>query len=131
MRSLIAAALQIPAWRDMAPLLNDAAYLDLLLKQPVDARSLRERLRTSPKDPAIISTLALERLCAGQKSEAIALFDGAGLHDALLAPNQRVVLACVLAANGRSEDAVVVAARIPAAKISKQELELLKQYLAP
>jgi hypothetical protein len=46
-----------------------------------------------------------------------------------LAPNHLTVLACVLAANGRKEEAVRVAARIPAARISTQELELLRAAL--
>ena len=41
-----------------------------------------------------------------------------------------LAVACTLAANGKKEEALALASRIPAQRISTQELDLLKQQLA-
>lgn len=129
MREVLGMALATPNLAEAVPLLNDAAYLDLVLGRPVDAGVLRARLKEFPKDPAVFFTLVLERLRNGNAREALAMVEQANPDVNTLAPNHLTVLACVLAANGRKEEAVRVAARIPAARISTQELELLRAAL--
>jgi tetratricopeptide (TPR) repeat protein len=129
MRAVIALALESPHLADAVPLLNDAAYLDLILGQPVDPAALRTRFQENPKDPAILFTLALERLRNGAPREALALVEKSNPDPATLAPNHLLVLACVLAENGRPEQALRAAARIPATRISTQELEMLRAAL--
>jgi tetratricopeptide (TPR) repeat protein len=129
MREALGLALESPHLAQAVPLLNDAAYLDLVLGRPVDAAALRARLKEFPGDPAVFFTLVLERLRNGNAREALAMVEQATPDVNTLAPNHLTVLACVLAANGRKEEAVRVAARIPAARISSQELELLRTSL--
>lgn len=131
MRDVIGLALASPHLGEALPLLNDAAYLDLVLGRPVDAEVLRARFRDYPNDAAVFFTLVLERLRAGQAREALAMVEKANPDPNSLAPNHLTVLACVLAANGRPEDALRIAARIPAARISNQELEMLRASLTP
>ena len=129
MREVLGMALATPNLADAVPLLNDAAYLDLVLGRPVDAEVLRARLKEFPNDPAVFFTLVLERLRNGNASEALAMVVQANPDVNSLAPNHLTVLACVLAANGRKDEAVRVASRIPAARISAQELEMLRTAL--
>jgi tetratricopeptide (TPR) repeat protein len=129
MREVLGMALATPNLAEAVPLLNDAAYLDLVLGRPVDAGVLRARLKEFPKDPAVFFTLVLERLRNGNAREALAMIEQANPDVSTLAPNHLTVLACVLAVNGRKEEAVSVASRIPAARISTQELELLRASL--
>lgn len=130
MRDVLGAALASPNLAENVSLMNDADYLDLVLGRPVDARRLRTRHLEFPSDPASLTTLALERLKAGNESEALALLENAGIDPRTLAPNQLTVLASVLAANGRRNEAAVVAARIPATRVSKQELGMLRKYFS-
>jgi tetratricopeptide (TPR) repeat protein len=129
MREVLGMALASPNLSDAVPLLNDAAYLDLVLGRPVDGDSLRARLKEFPKDPAIFFTLALERLRNGNAREALAMIEQANPDVNSLAPNHLTVLACVLAENGRKDEALRTAARIPASRISAQELEMLRTAL--
>jgi thioredoxin-like negative regulator of GroEL len=129
MREVLEMALASPTLSKAAPLLNDAAYLDLVLGRPVDANALRERLKEFPGDSAVYFTLVLERLRNGNAREALAMVKQANPDVNTLPPNHLTVMACVLAANGRKEDALRTAARIPATRISTQELEMLRAAL--
>jgi Flp pilus assembly protein TadD len=116
--------------RDNNFILNDAAYLDLVLGRPKDIAALEKRFQEHPSDPAVRFTLALANLKQGQKLPALTLLPQANLPPQTLAPNQLLILASVLAANNEPEKAIAVARLIPAVKISNQELEVLKSYLA-
>jgi hypothetical protein len=96
----------------------------------VDAAAIRARQKQNPGDPAALFNLVLECLRAGNEAEALALLQNANLDIRTMAPNQLTVLACTLAANGKKEEALALASRIPAQRISTQELDLLKQQLA-
>lgn len=111
-------------------ILNDAAYLDLVLGQATDTAALEKRFQENPTDSAVRFTLALARLQQGQKLPALTLLQQAKIPPQNLAPNQLLILASVLAANKEPEKAIAVARLIPAAKISNEELELLKSHLA-
>jgi tetratricopeptide (TPR) repeat protein len=111
-------------------ILNDAAYLDLVLGQATDTAALEKRFQENPSDPAVRFTLALARLQQGQKLPALTLLQQANIPPQNLAPNQLLILASVLAANKEPEKAIAIARLIPAAKISNEELELLKSHLA-
>jgi len=128
-RDVLKLAMQSPNLADAVPLQNDIAYLDLVLGQPVDAAALRERYRQFPGDAAALFNVVLERLRQGNPREALAILEKAGVDPRNLAPNHLTVIACVLAANGKKTEALQVAARIPAARISTQELEMLKGWL--
>jgi hypothetical protein len=130
MREVVALALASPNLSDNPALLNDADYLDLVLGRPVDVAALRARREANPGDAALLFTFVLERLKAGQSGEALALLENANMDVRTLAPNHLTVLACVLGANGRTNEALQIAAGIPAARISNQELEMMKGFLA-
>lgn len=111
-------------------ILNDAAYLDLVLGRMPDIEALEKRFQENPSDPAARFTLALARLQQGKKLPALALLQQSGIPVQNLAANQLLILASALAANNQLEKAIAVARLIPAAKISNQELDLLKSHLA-
>jgi hypothetical protein len=111
-------------------ILNDAAYLDLVLGQATDTAALEKRFQENPTDSAVRFTLALARLQQGKKLPALTLLQQANIPLQNLAPNQLLILASVLATNKEPEKAIAVARLIPAAKISNEELELLKSHLA-
>jgi tetratricopeptide (TPR) repeat protein len=129
LREVLSMAVASPHLADAPPLLNDLAYLDLVLGMPVDVGVLQERFRASPNDPAALFNLALASLRNNNPRGALAIVEKAGLDYRNLAPNHLTVLACVLAANGRTEDAVRIATGIPATRISGQELNLLRSFL--
>ena len=115
---------------DNNSILNDAAYLDLVLGRPPENDALEKRFQENPGDAAARFTLALARLQQGKIFPALTLLQQAGIPAQNLAPNQLLILASVLAANNELEKAIAVARLIPAAKVSDQELEFLKSHLA-
>jgi tetratricopeptide (TPR) repeat protein len=130
LRRLFQMAQDCPTLKDNNFILNDAAYLDLVLGRPTDIAALEKRFQEHPSDPAVRFTLALARLQQGQKLPALTLLQQANIPPQNLAPNQLLILASVLAANKEPEKAIAIARLIPAAKISNEELELLKAHLA-
>lgn len=110
-------------------ILNDAAYLDLVLGRSVDVSKIEKRFDENLSDPAARFTLALARLQEGKEVPALALVQQAKIPMQNLAPNQLLILASILGANKETQKAMSVANLIPAAKISSQELELLKSNL--
>jgi tetratricopeptide (TPR) repeat protein len=129
LRRLFQMAQDCPTLKDNNFILNDAAYLDLVLGRPTDIAALEKRFQENPNDPAVRFTLALAKLQQGQKLPALTLLQQANIPPQSLAPNQLLILASVLAANKEPEKAIAIARFIPAAKISNEELELLKSHL--
>ena len=130
LRQLFQMAQDCETLKDNNLILNDAAYLDLILGRVTDTAALEKRFQENPADPAVRFTLALARLQQGKKLPALTLLQQANIPPQNLAPNQLLILASVLAANNEPEKAVAVARLIPAVKISDQELEILKSHLA-
>jgi thioredoxin-like negative regulator of GroEL len=130
LRRLFQMAQDCPTLKDNNFILNDAAYLDLILGRPTDIAALEKRFQEHPSDPAVRFTFALAKLQQGQKLPALTLLQQANIPPQNLAPNQLLILASVLAANKEPEKAIAIARLIPAAKISNEELELLKSHLA-
>jgi|GEM_PF-3395053 len=130
LRQLFQMAQDCETLKDNNLILNDAAYLDLILGRATDTAALEKRFQENPADPAVRFTLALARLQQGKKLPALTLLQQANIPPQNLAPNQLLILASVLAANNEPEKAISVARLIPAVKISDQELEILKSHLA-
>ncbi len=130
LRQLFQMAQDCETLKDNNLILNDAAYLDLILGRVTDTAALEKRFQENPADPAVRFTLALARLQQGKKLPALTLLQQANIPPQNLAPNQLLILASVLAANNEPEKAISVARLIPAVKISDQELEILKSHLA-
>lgn len=130
LRRLIQMAQDCQTLKDNNSILNDAAYLDLVLNRPTEIAALENRFQENPNDPAVRFTLALAKLKQGNKLAALTLLQQANIPPQNLAPNQLLILASVLAANKQTDNAIAIARLIPAIKSSNQELELLKSYLA-
>ena len=130
LRRLFQMAQDCDTLKDNNFILNDAAYLDLILGRATDTAALEKRFQENPTDPAVRFTLALAMLQQGKKLPALTLLQQANIPLQNLAPNQLLILASVLAANKEPEKAIAIARLIPAAKISNEELELLKSHLA-
>jgi hypothetical protein len=130
LRRLFQMAQDCETLKDNNLILNDAAYLDLILGRATDTAALEKRFQENPADPAVRFTLALAKLQQGQKLPAMTLLQQANIPPQNLAANQLLNLASVLAANNEPEKAIAVARLIPAVKISNQELEVLKSHLA-
>ena len=130
LRQLFQMAQDCETLKDNNLILNDAAYLDLILGRVTDTAALEKRFQENPADPAVRFTLALARLQQGKKLPALTLLQQANIPPQNLAANQLLILASVLASNNETEKAVAVARLIPAVKISNQELEVLKSQLA-
>jgi hypothetical protein len=130
LRRLFQMAQDCETLKDNNLILNDAAYLDLILGRATDTAALEKRFQENPSDPAVRFSLALAKLQQGQKLPALTLLQQANIPPQNLAANQLLILASVLAANNEPEKAIAVARLIPAVKISNQELEVLKSHLA-
>ena len=130
LRQLFQMAQDCETLKDNNLILNDAAYLDLILGRVTNTAALEKRFQENPADPAVRFTLALARLQQGKKLPALTLLQQANIPPQNLATNQLLILASVLASNNETEKAVAVARLIPAVKISNQELEVLKSQLA-
>ena len=130
LRQLFQMAQDCETLKDNNLILNDAAYLDLILGRVTNTAALEKRFQENPADPAVRFTLALARLQQGKKLPALTLLQQANIPPQNLAANQLLILASVLASNNETEKAVAVARLIPAVKISNQELEVLKSQLA-
>jgi Tfp pilus assembly protein PilF len=130
LRQLFQMAQDCETLKDNNLILNDAAYLDLILGRATDTNALERRFQEHPADPAVRFTLALAKLQQGQKRPALTLLQQANIPPQNMAANQLLILASVLAANKEPEKAIAVARLIPAVKISNQELEVLKSHLA-
>jgi hypothetical protein len=130
LRRLFQMAQDCETLKDNNLILNDAAYLDLILGRATDTAALEKRFQENPSDPAVRFTLALAKLQEGKKLPALTLLQQANIPLQNLAANQLLILASVLAANNEPEKAIAVARLIPAVKISNQELEVLKSHIA-
>jgi len=108
---------------------NDERYFAVLAGERPDVRGGRELVDQHPQMFAYRITLALAHLRNGQAAEALGVFDGVTLDPAQIQPYQRAVLAAVLGANGREEEARQLAASVPADIVTVEEMALLAPWL--
>lgn len=111
---------------DDVVVLNDAAWLSLLLKDSVDVAQERANFvyRTNPKLPAFTATYALAKLRRDQADQALKALEGIP-RASLTAPGWQAVLAATLAANGKTREAATVAAGIRQDLLKPEEKSLL------
>ena len=110
-------------------LLNEMAYLDLVLGNPVPQTALEERAANFPDNPAFRFTLALSQLRQGGKAEALVTAGVKKLRVRDLPPQHQLIVACILAANGQTEKATRICQILQVAPLTRQERELLAKYL--
>jgi hypothetical protein len=127
----IAAATSPELAKDLT-LQNDLAYLGLLLDLPVDTKKIAFLSDANPRDFSLRITYALALLKAGKNKEALTLLENCepDIHVETLAPHQKAIVAIAMAANDRRNEALGVAAILPPQQLSKQEIELMRSYLA-
>ena len=107
---------------------NDHRYFAALTGRRADVSGGRELVDRHPRMLAYRITLALAHLKNGQPEAAMKVFDGITLDPAQIQPYQRAVLAAVLGANGRADEARQLARSVPADAVTVQELELVKPW---
>ncbi len=109
---------------------NDHRYFATLAGAEPDVEGALALANSDPRMFAYRITLAMTLLKAGRNQEALGVFqDIPDLKIEDIQPYQRGVLALVLAANGRTEDARQIVGTIPAGVLTDREIELLKPLL--
>jgi len=107
---------------------NDHRYFATLTGRRADVSGARELVDDQPRMLAYRITLALTHLKNGQPEAAMKVFDGITLDPMQIQPYQRAVLAAVLGANARGEEARQLARSVPGDVVTAQEFELIKPY---
>ena len=110
-------------------LLDDMAYWDLVLGQPVDSAAIEQRAANFQETPAFRFTAAFSQLRQGRKAQALATFDSQKLRIRDLDPRHQFILACILAANGQMEKASRIRKLLEVSPLTNQERDLLNEYL--
>jgi len=109
---------------------NDHRYFAALTGRRADVSGARDLVQQEPRMLAYRITLALAHLKNAQPEAAMRVFDGITLDPAQIQPYQRAVLAAVLGANGREEEARQLARTVPGDVITVQEFDLIKPLRA-
>ena len=107
---------------------NDHRYFAALTGRRADVSGARELVEQQPRMLAYRITLALAHLKNGQPEAAMKVFDGITLDPAQIQPYQRAVLAAVLAANNREEEARQLARSVPGDIVTVQEIALIDPW---
>lgn len=107
---------------------NDHRYFAALTGRRADVSGARELVDDQPRMLAYRITLALTHLKNGQPEAAMKVFNGITLDPMQIQPYQRAVLAAVLGANARGEEARQLARSVPGDVVTAQEFELIKPY---
>jgi tetratricopeptide (TPR) repeat protein len=107
---------------------NDHRYFAAMTGRRADESGAAGLVAAEPQMLAYRITLALTRLKNGRPAEALAVFDGVTLDPAQIQPYQRAVLAAVLGANGRSDEARQLARSVPGDSVTAAELDLIKEW---
>lgn len=107
---------------------NDHRYFSALTGRRADVSGARELVEREPQMLAYRITLALAHLKNAQPEAAMRVFDGITLDPAQIQPYQRAVLAAVLGANGRVDEARQLARSVPGDIVTVQEMELIAPW---
>lgn len=107
---------------------NDHRYFAALTGRPPDVDGARDLADREPGMLAYRITLSLLLLKSSRPAEALAVFDGVTLDPGQIQPYQRAVLAAVLGANGREDEARQLAASVPQGSVTAEELELIAPW---
>lgn len=107
---------------------NDQRYFAALTGRRADTSGARELVASEPQMLAYRITLSLTHLKNGQPEAALRVFDGVTLDPAQIQPYQRAVLAAVLGANGRRDEARQLALSVPGDAVTTAEFELIKPW---
>jgi len=106
-------------------LLNEIAYLDLVLGRPVDHSAIGQRAANFPENTAYRFTNAFSQLRQGLKAKALITAENPKLRVRDLPPEHQLILACILTANGQSEKTALIAKSLQFAPLTSQERQML------
>ncbi len=107
---------------------NDRRYFAALTGRPPETAGARELVALEPRMLAYRITFALTLLKGGQPGDALKVFDGITLDPAQIQPYQRAVLAAVLGANDRAEEARQLARTVPGHVVTAEEFKLIAPW---
>lgn len=107
---------------------NDFRYFAALTGRKIDTAGARELLNAEPRMFASRITLALTLLKEGKPADALRVFDGVTVNPSQLPPYQQAILAAVLGANGRENEARQLADSVPENSITGREMELIRPW---
>jgi len=107
---------------------NDRRYFAALTGRSLDVAGAQELAAAEPQMLAYRITLSFILLKNGQNEAALRVFDGVTLDPAQIQPYQRAVLAAVLGANGRKNEAQQLARNVPGEAVTAKEFELIAPY---
>lgn len=124
-------------WPNDPAVLNDEAYLRLLLMEQAQVESRKEEVgnieelaaKLVHRDPSSLphrTLLALARLRLGKFSDAMDAYGNIQVAPGALTPSALAVHAAVLAANGRSEDAVAEIREVDRTRLLPEEAGLVE-----
>ena len=123
-------------WPNDPAVLNDEAYLRLLLIEPAHVESRNAEVgnieelaaKLVQRDPSSLphrTLLALARLRLGKFSDAMDAYGNVQVAQGALTPSALAVHAAVLAANGRSEDAAAEIREVDRTRLLPEEAALV------
>ena len=82
-----------------------------------------------PRDLNLSTLRALALLKEGKEKEAVGLFEGMSVKSDQITPQQKLVLVCVLAANGRMDQAKAMGGTLDPSVLTTQEIKMVEEYL--
>jgi tetratricopeptide (TPR) repeat protein len=109
-------------------LLNEVAYLDLVLGRPVDHAAIAQRAANFPDIHSFRFTWALSELLQGRKAKALLIVENPKLRARDLASEHQLILECILATNGQTEQASQVAKLLILAPLTQEERQLESRF---
>ena len=107
---------------------NNHCYLSLLIGENVESLE-KEALRICnafPGNPSFLSTLALAKLMGGKSEEALEVMRNRG--PVPLLQGEKALLACILTASGKKDDAEKVATGLEEMRMLPEEWALLRKH---
>lgn len=107
---------------------NNHCYLSLLIGENVESLE-KEALRICnafPGNPSFLSTLALAKLMGGKSEEALEVMRNRG--PVPLLQGEKALLACILSASGKKDDAEKVATGLEEMRMLPEEWALLRKH---
>ena len=106
-------------------ILNDIAYLDLVLGRPVDHLAIEQRATDFPENHAFRFTHAFSQFLQGRNAKALNTVENSKLRINALTPEQQFILACIFNANNQREKASFLAKSLLVAPLTSQERQML------
>jgi|GEM_PF-924135 len=133
LKKIYALAADSPTLSKNPVVLNQLAYLDLVLGHPADSAAFAAmvaRITTNPNELSFHATYALALLLSGQKGEALQQLEKLQAVDpARLMPDQLAIMAGILAQNGEQDLSRRIQVAIPKQALSEQEWTLLNHNM--